>query len=344
MFQRILVPLDGSKRAERAIPVAAWLARASGASAILLRVVTTPIDTARHTAESPHLMREVFEMDRALAMDYLATIAKSNDLVGVETKTEVLFGLPAQTILSAASFNETDLIIICSHGDTGFKHWVLGSVAQKVARYSSVPVLVLREGKNRATVLSQEGTRPVRVLVALDGSSLAEATLASAAYLSAALSAPAQGALHLAQVLRLPSSYEYGQNDSLAEAKKQGMLDANAYLSAVEQQLREGSLASLNLQVTSSVIVDMDVANMLIRIAEVDEDIEGFKRCDVIAMATHGRSGPERWVMGSVTERVLGATQLPILIVRPRKTDAKPGETTEKAGTGVAEQTWVGLF
>jgi len=353
MFKRILVPLDGSPRAECAIPVAARIVHATGGSITFLRVVTTTIDAAWFAMESPHLMQEAFEVERARASDYLTAIAQSQDLTRVDINLEVRSGIPAQTILSVADSNKFDLIVMCSHGDTGLRRWVLGSVAQKVARYSPVPVLVLREGESLPTASYQGGARPVHVLVPLDGSSLAEAALTPAAQLSAALSAPAHGALHLVRVLRLPSMYEYGQDDSLAEAKKQGMLQAHAYLGAVEQQLREGSLASLKLQVTSSAVVDTDVASALLKMAEVSEDmedIEGFKACDAIAMATHGRSGPERWMMGSVTERMLGSTKLPLLIVRPQKTDAEPekGPTinrgSTKAGTGAEEQTWVGVF
>jgi nucleotide-binding universal stress UspA family protein len=347
MFKRILVPLDGSPRAECAIPVAARLARASGGSITFLRVVSTTINAAWFAMESPLLMQETFEVYRAKATDYLTAIAQSPDLTRVEISLEVLAGGPAQAILSAVDSNKVDLIIICSHGDTGLKRWVLGSVAQKVARYSPVPVLVLREGGSLPADSSKRDVHPLQVLVPLDGSSLAEMALTPAGQLSAALSAPAHGALHLVRVLHLPSMYEYGQEDSLAEAKKQSMLQAHAYLGAVEQHLREGSLAGLKLQVTSSVVVDTDVASTLIGVAEVSEDmedIEGFKACDAIAMATHGRSGPKRWMMGSVTERILGTTKLPLLIVRPQKTDAETEKASEKAGTGAVGQSWVSLL
>ena len=334
MFKRILVPLDGSPRAERAIPIATRIARVSGGSITFLRVVTPVINAAWSAMESPQLMQKAFEVDRAKATDYLTAIAQSPDLIRVEINLEVLTGGPAQAILSAADSNKVDLIVMCSHGDTGLKRWVLGSVAQKVARNSPVPVLVLREGGSLPADSYKRDVHPLHVLVPLDGSSLAEMALTPAGQLSAALSAPAHGALHLVRVLQLPSMYEYGQDDSLAEAKKQSMLEAHAYLGAVEQQLREGSLADLKLQITSSVVVDTDVAGALIEVAEVSEDmedIEGYKACNAIAMATHGRSGPKRWMMGSVTERVLGATKLPLLIVRLPETMDKSHVTSDAA-------------
>jgi nucleotide-binding universal stress UspA family protein len=343
MFQRILVPLDGSERAERAIPVAACLARIASGSITFLRVVTSPIEFAWQAMESSIGTQGALEADQTRAADYLAQVAGSHELAGVETKTQLLSGVPAEKILAVARPEQVDLIVLCSHGETGFKRWMLGSVAQQVTRHSPVPVLVLHERGGVPTNLHPEGLCPVRVLVALDGSSFAETVLAPAAYLSAVLSAPLQGALHLARVLPLSAN-------EVATVRKQALSNATTYLQTVEQRLQEGDLAHLHLQVTSSVVVDTDVASTLIEIAEVDEemeDIEGFKQCDVIAMATHGRSGVERLVMGSVTERILGTTKLPLLIVRPRKMGnllEEPGKTSETTGKELERERWVGLF
>jgi nucleotide-binding universal stress UspA family protein len=99
---------------------------------------------------------------------------------------------------------------------------------------------------------------------------------------------------------------------------------AKRYLSATVEHLHEGltvpAVADLKLTITWSVAVDTDVARAIIRLAENGEDTEGagvFGGCDVIAMATHGYSGLQRWAMGSITQRVLSATTLPLLVVRP---------------------------
>lgn len=84
--------------------------------------------------------------------------------------------------------------------------------------------------------------------------------------------------------------------------------------------MHEGPFAHLNVSITWSVVFENDVAHAIIRMAENGEDAECagvFGGCDLIAMATHGRGGLQHWVLGSITERVLGATKLPILIVRP---------------------------
>ncbi|HEU5380991.1 MAG TPA: universal stress protein [Ktedonobacteraceae bacterium] len=322
MFERILVPLDGSERAERALPVAARLANASRGSILLLRVATGSIDIAWSTLESPILKKEALEAERAQAIDYLAQIAASPELAGISVQTNVQSGVPAACILSAACDQQADLIILGSHGETGLKRWLLGSVAQHVTRHSPTPVLVLHERGGVPTHLSAEDRQPVSILVALDGSPLAEAALTPAAYLSAALSTPAQGALHLALVLPFPDPAEHGQQGIGPTAREQAKMRAGAYLDMITQRLSKGELATLQLHVTSSIALQRDIADALIGMAETGAFLEGeepFHGCYMMALATHGRSGVERWVMGSVTERILGATILPLLIVRPQK-------------------------
>ncbi|HEU5229428.1 MAG TPA: universal stress protein [Ktedonobacteraceae bacterium] len=318
MFQRILVPLDGSKRAEQAVPVAAKLARTFGGSLVLLHVVTSPADFAHFSWKSPQEMQQALDADTAKAAHYLATIAASNELVGIKVTTEVPPGDPAMTMLPIMRADDVDFVVMCSHGVTGDHRWRFGSVAQKVARHSPVPVLVLREGAGVPTNLHPLGMRPVRIMVALDGSPLAEASLLPAAYLSAALSTPLQGALHLVRVL--PPAWLDEDSEWVIAVKQKAVAETEIYLQAVAQRLRDGEIARFNPLVTTSVVVDPDVAGSLIDMAETGEGMgaqAGFANCDIIAMATHGRGGFEHWVMGSVTERVLNATRLPILIVRP---------------------------
>ena len=331
MFQRILVPLDGSTRAERALPVAARVARASWGAIILLQVVVTPSESWVYRSQSMALTRQTLAAQRAAeGLTYLASVIQLQRLAGVAIETLVCSGAGAAvSILDVAHSHDVDLIVMCSRGYTGFKRWALGSVAQQLARKTPVPVLVLDADGGKPIDYQPGEGRPVRMQVPLDGSSLAEEALVPAAYLSAALSAPLQGALHLTQVIRLPTDYEYGQMDSVARARQRATAEANAYLHTVEQRLRQGDLAQLNLLVSSSIAVNANVAEALISIAELgEEDVERFDGCDVIALATHGRSGLERWVRGSVTGRLLGATKLPLLIVHPAsRGDGVDGET-----------------
>jgi nucleotide-binding universal stress UspA family protein len=294
------------------------------------------------------LTRRTLEAQRAVeGLTYLAGVARLPGLAEVETETLVCSGaVVASTILDVAHSHDVALIVMCSRGYTGFKRWALGSVARQVARKTPVPVLVLHADGGRPLDLQLGKSRPVRVLVPLDGSSQAEKAFIPAAHLSAALSAPLEGALHVAQVIRLPDLYEYGQMESVAVARLEALAESHVYLRIVKLRLHKGDLAHLTPQISSSVAVNSDVAQQLMSMAEEEEgleEVEGVKGCDVIALATHGRSGLERLMMGSVTERLLGATKVPLLIVRSASTRddvsleteatyERPGKTTGYPG------------
>jgi nucleotide-binding universal stress UspA family protein len=332
MFRHILVPLDGSPRAEQTLPIAAHIAHTTGGTLTLLRIVP---DMEHVDADSVPVPLDVnLEADIATAKDYLMQLVAADEqglFDGMGIKTEVLIGSPAQEILTFAQTQQVDLITLCSHGRTGFKRWLLGSVAQMIARYSPVPVLVLREGGPSPLARPNTLARPLRVLVALDGSPYAEKVVVPAAQLCAALAAPAQGTLHLAVVLRRLRGI-YDHKETIAAIRALALSDARTYLNDMERRLREPDLAPLNLGVTSSIVIKEDVADTLLKVAESGkdvEDIEGFDGCDIIALATHGRSGLTRLTMGSVTERILGATMLPLLIVRP----SEPVTETQESAT-----------
>lgn len=322
MFKRILVPLDGSTRAERALPVAARIAHVGRGSVVLVQVATIPITYPSYLGSSSSTF-ETIESELVEAQSYLKEVAQSEVLQGIESEIQVVSGITVPEILSMASAYEADLIVMASHGYTGTERWVLGSVSLKVARHSPVPVLVLHE--TGSIPAPHPDASPLHALVTLDGSELAEAALEPAAQLIAALAAPARGELHLLRVVNPPIFDETkGSQEAMDNMQHQARHEANIYLDALAGQLCEGRLSNLNLSLTWSVVLDDDPAHAIIRVAENGEDAEragGFSRCDLVAMATHGRSGWQHWVLGSVTERVLGATKLPLLIVRPEQTD-----------------------
>jgi nucleotide-binding universal stress UspA family protein len=315
MFERMLVPLDGSPRAEQALPVAARLAHAAGGSVVLVQVVSPPTDFGGGLAPAPLLTEQVIEDDLAAATDYLKMVACSLTFEGIDTTTEVLFGSPAHHLLATAEARAADLIVLCSHGRTGFTRWVLGSVAHQLVHHSPVPVLVLHRDEPLPGV---DAARPLCALVALDGSPLAETALVTAADLVTALAAPVLGVLHLLQVVKQlsPTAGEGFITRLNAETTER----AKAYLVMVQERLQQ---QYPGLTITWSVARAADVADAILSTAEQQESAEGFGSCELIAMATHGRGGWERWVMGSVTERVLHATRLPLLIVRPQQLKQK---------------------
>jgi nucleotide-binding universal stress UspA family protein len=328
MFKRILVPLDGSTRAERAVPVAARIAQASGGSVILLQVAVIPIDIESAKKPPEIYSQEAFDKGVADASSYLEGVAKSGVLAGTKTETEAVTGAVAPSILSAIQSLQADLVVMCSHGYTGFKRWALGSVAHKLVPHSPVPVLVLRDG---GVVPATAAQQPIRAFVPLDGSPLSEAALEPAAQLVAALAPSAQGALHLMRVVDIPSSYgkfrssvdEHYDAGVRAEAKR----EYEAYLDAVAKRFAEGDLAKYNLSVTTSIPIDMDVAEAIVQAAEQagGAELSGY---NLIVMATHGRGGVQRWVLGSVAERVLHTTRIPLMVVHPAHAKHETHEET----------------
>ena len=331
MYKRIIVPLDGSNRAERAIPIAARIAHACEGSIILLRIVTEPFEVGSQVISLSGFSSTSLDNDINIAKNYLAAIARRAELEGIGLKMKVMTGSAAQKILDAEEEEQADLVVMCSHGATGFKRLVLGSVAQKVARHSSVPVLVLRQDGPLPVSSFPDPLRPIRAVtavVALDGSSMAEEALMPAASLVMALAAPARGCLQLTHIVQLPvrggeskGHSEYSSPESVVtRTKDEAIGEAKTYLGNLIDHLRQGPLKDADLTLTWAVAVGKDVAEALIKAAETGENAEDigiFGGCDLLAIATHGRGGFERWISGSVTEHILGATRLPILIVSP---------------------------
>jgi nucleotide-binding universal stress UspA family protein len=138
--------------------------------------------------------------------------------------------------------------------------------------------------------------------------------------------------MHLVWVIK-PQPLHGGQE--LDPTTKEHMLQrAKKYLDSITEYLRGSIAAQLKLTVTWSVAIDTDAASAIIRVAENGEDAEGsgvFGGCDIIAMATHGRGGLQRWAMGSVTERVLQGTKLPLLIVRAQNKTSESEVNEEEA-------------
>ncbi len=323
MFKRILVPLDGSERAEQALPIAVRMARGSGGSVILVQVVDIATFSSSYVAH-PSLI----EISLEEARRYLTEVTTSTLFNGIPTEVHHPFGSVAVQILSVADSCRADSIVLTSQGYGTVSRWVLGSVAEYVVRHASLPVLLMRDDNALDVDLHPEIERPVCALVPLDGSFFAKAAIEPAAALISALAAPARGTLHLAKVVKPGKTAK-------KEARKSPHHKTERYLRVIAEQVHQELFArsgTLNVSITWSVAVQQDAAEGIISIAEDGEHAGGDNSSgsyDVIAMATNGRSGLQRWVMGSVTEGVLTKTRLPLLIVRPTEETDKIQAATE---------------
>ncbi len=345
-YMTILVPLDGSPQAERAVPIAARLAQSAGGSIALVQAVRAPVEVEFGAAPPAAWALPARPEEQEMAKRYLANVRQAEIPSETPVQTHVMVGPPAAMIRAASVGLGADLIVMTSHGRTGLGRWLLGSVTAEVTRESRIPVLVVRESaltgaltdqdRSRRAALAAEDQRPLSALVPLDGSTLAEAALRPIVGLLGALADPAPRALHLLAVvepLPLTETAALGRgiagegHVALTAADRTMLGEAEQYLCATAEQIPRDTqdiLSGQKLSVTWAAVWSPDVAHTILAVAEAGlDDGEGMLHSthwppsDMIAMATHGRGGLTRWVMGSVTDRVLHATHLPLLVVRP---------------------------
>jgi nucleotide-binding universal stress UspA family protein len=279
-----LVPLDGSPLAEQALPFAAALARQPNARVLLLRVLEPGPDP------SVPLIHE------AAARAELEYVAEHLRLDGLDVETllfSTLHGNVASVIVETAGQRDANLIVMSSHGRGGPGRWVHGSVAEEVLRTSPIPVLVIPATCSREWVAG----RDLRILVPLDGSTLAEQALEPILASLAGIDVE----LVLLRVVPAPSAEAaaYLFEDPAAE-----LAQARAGLEAVADRLRR---RDLQVSVQTSV---GSAAEAITRMAHE-------QAIDLIAMATHGRSGLARVVLGSVATETLRRASVPLLLYRP---------------------------
>jgi len=299
MLSTILVPLDGSALAEQALPFAERLARVAGARLILARVVpqASPAETS-------------IEASIALtARENLEEIASRLRRSELSVEVEVPEGDAAARIVGAVTAHRADLIVMSTHGRSGIGRWLYGSVADAVIRLVRVPVMLIPSG---VSVTWPTDTR-LRIAVPLDESHLSEAVLGPVVELATGLDVE----LLLVEVVPWPPLVYSDPVELLPYDPEEQLEAARGYLSAVGARLRAAG-ATVRYQAE----VGQTTAGTIVRLAR-DEHV------DLIAMATHGRSGLARVVLGSTTTATLQHAGIPLLIVRP--TDLQSAEPAVRA-------------
>jgi nucleotide-binding universal stress UspA family protein len=141
MIKRILVPLDGSERAELVLPYSKMEAEHHQSMLVLLRVVPHLKDTIFVV---PSIIDDIYDKAKTRAEEYLQILATQLQDEGYQVETQVLVGSPGQQIIDFAESTKCDLIVIGSHGTSGAVQWRFGSIAGKVVRSeTSMPVVVI---------------------------------------------------------------------------------------------------------------------------------------------------------------------------------------------------------
>jgi nucleotide-binding universal stress UspA family protein len=285
---RVMAPLDGSERSERALPYAAAFARALDAPLVLMMAAYVS-DIPEHGPWT----REMVAHPEQTCADYLRAVEQRLRLPASERVVKL--GYPHEAILDAARECGASLIALSTHGRSGLNRWVYGSTAGHLLHASHVPLLVV--GKDAADLAGTEYA-PKHVLVPLDGSKLGEAALPPALEAAKAFGA------RLSLVRVAPFSVEAFP-----------MTVPQMYWPELDKELVAGARAYLErVRATLNQPVDVQVmqgprADSLLTFCET-------QAVDLVVMATHGRAGLQRAVLGSTANRMIEGAA-PVLLVRP---------------------------
>jgi nucleotide-binding universal stress UspA family protein len=299
--QRILIPLDGSALAERAIPFARALAGDDG-TLTFLHVVPDPEPLRGVFGERLATADDVLRMERESATALMEETANRwIEVLGKGPSIYIAPGDPGEVVLQAARETGATMIAMASHGRGVFGRIAFGSVADRVSRTSDLPVLIVHPKEEETGDRSPAQIR--RLIVPLDGSEIANEALPVARDLAMTLGC----GIHLVQAidpsaLLLPSPVGAAHYPAELYQEIAAELAENA-----RQTLREAtiSLDDDGPEVTQAVIEGPPVSSIE---AEVQEG-------DLIVMTTHGRSGVQRWLLGSVSSKLIRSGVAPVVLV-----------------------------
>jgi nucleotide-binding universal stress UspA family protein len=293
MFERILLPLDGSALAEMAIPYGKELGKRFGSELILYHVQWPAF-------EQHDRMHKVY-------LDWLAENMKhemeKGQPKGMEVKVtaKIVTGELPVDVCSFVEKNNIGLIIMTSKG--GSSHGLdnmLGTMADYICRTVPIPIMLIKPNGAQET----QGKKLInRILLTVDGSDLSKRAIPITEELSEKLKTSVT-LFQMAQMMHhAPSDVNILDYTKLNKAEEQRV---RTEMIDMERELREKGLT-----VTHRVTTGTDAA---------DEIIEAAKEvgCDLIVMSSHGRSGLGRWLMGSVTQKVLQYGDIPLLLINAR--------------------------
>jgi nucleotide-binding universal stress UspA family protein len=296
MFQQILVPLDGSRLAEAALPAAACLAAIGGGRVVLIHIIEQ--DTARTVHGEPHLIRA----DEASA--YLAEVARRTFPATTPTATHVHTAPSrdvARTIVAHQDELAPDLIVMCTHGAGDLRRMLVGSIAQQVVAGGTTPVLLVPPA-----AAGTPGLFHCRSLLApLDGNPDHEQGLVVAVKLARA------GGAHLHLISVVPTrkhlAGRHATQDRFLPGTTRGLLDQTlverrAYLEQQVVRLRAAGI---------TVVGEIRSGEAAGQIAAAAVDAQA----DIIVLGTHGRAGVRAFWANSTTARVHARVRLPLLLV-----------------------------
>ncbi len=308
MFRSIIVPLDGSPLAARAVPLVVALADAA-TTITLVGVADVWNDTygTYGAAEEETLLRDLLARD-------LAAMATPLRERGLSVREEVRRGDAATEILACAADQGADLIAMTTHGRTGVARWVIGSVATRVLRGGAMPTLIVRPD---AVQRPNADTASIRtVIVPLDGSDRAAQSLAAARRVAEGCDAT------IAVVRVVDDRWAYpvmtGMEVYASVYAPVAMADLRAEAER-DVQATAAHLRHCGFRATATILVGDPAAQLVDHIAAQEDAL--------VVMSSHGRTGLDRWVFGSVAEKLIAHVHTPLLVLRANAVGAVPTPT-----------------
>lgn len=297
MYRKILVPLDGSYLAEVVVNYTARLAGKLGAEVVFLNV---------YFPEE----KDLLPMHRAYVEHVAEWVIKRALPQKIVAKGDLATGNPADEILNYAEKNGVDLILMATHGRSGVSRLVMGSVAEKVWRASPVPVWLLR-GRSFEEVKEEASDA---IIVTLDGSKLAEKAIPYTEDLArqwgnggmeiVLLSVCEPPVIPSDYPPDMPLSWERHVEEEIARWQQK----IKSYLENVEGELRKKGF-----RVRTEILMGQAAPTIV--------EYAAKNPAQLLVMATHGRSGVSRWIMGSVAEGVLASITIPVFLIKPPPED-----------------------
>jgi nucleotide-binding universal stress UspA family protein len=295
----ILVPLDGSDLAERAVPVAAELARRAGVELRLVHVHDPVAAEPIYVEGLPVIDDQMRSLGREHEQAYLDR-APQRLAPGATVSVDLLDGPVATAIVRYAERNGARLIVVTSHARGGFERAWLGSVTDEMVRVSHVPLLVVRPEPGDVSGSFR------RILVPLDGSLAGESILEHAVRLARLEPEAELVILQVVQpIVQKAWVLSAAINASTVGGDQSQVDSAEEYLDGVARRL-ETSGIRVRARVRSAALVAPAILN-----------VAREEKVDVVALATHGRSGVARLMLGSVADKLLRGSHTPILLFRP---------------------------
>jgi nucleotide-binding universal stress UspA family protein len=296
MYETIVVPTDGSEYAKRAAAHAREVAVAFDATVHVVSVVDEDAATSvfdQRTVDEDLRAELRSEAERAVA------VAESELAACEHVETALIDGHAMESILGYVDDVDADLLVMGTHGRTGVDRYVAGSVTERVLRRADIPVLTVREVEAARSLDEYE-----TVVVPTDGSEAADIAVGHAL----ALAAVGGATVHAVNVIDVgalaASAGESPPANLLSEFEAAGRKSADA----VAKRARDAGLAA------ESVVLKGSPGHALLEYTSEHD-------ADLVTMGTTGRTGLDRYLLGSTTERVVRHADMPVLAVNARNGD-----------------------